>query len=127
MLYGPTPVADFRQVVAVFRHVEAMALYGFGVPLARLLYLWCEPLYPRDCIESQLVAVDVVEHAHVERRGCRAFLFVAAHVNVVVIVPAIGEPVDAPGIAVKSKDNRNVRRENAIEVFVGKPVRMLGG
>src|SRR5260370_37123171 len=115
MLCRPTPVANFRQIVAVFGYVEAMALYGFGVPLARVLYLWREPRYARDCIEGQLVAVDVVEHAHVKRRGCGAFLLVAAHVNVVVIVPPVGEPVNEPRIAVKREDYGNLGRKDSIE------------
>ena len=70
-------------------------------------------------------AVEVVEHRHVERRRRRAFLLVAAHVQVVVAVAAIGEAMDQPRIAVKREQDRLVRGEDGVELLVGEPVRML--
>ena len=59
-------------------------------------------------IQRQLEAVDVVEHAHIEGSRCGAFLLVSAHVNVVVIMPPVSEPVNQPRIAVERKHNRHV-------------------
>ena len=75
----------------------------------------------------KLEAVDVVEHAHVEGRGCRALFLVAAHVDVVVVVPPVSEPVNQPRIAVEGKDNGYADGKMRIELFVWQAVRMLGG
>ena len=57
----------------------------------------------------------------------RDSLFVAAHVDVVVIVPAICEPVDDPGVAVEGKDHGHSDGKQVVELFIGKAMRMLGG
>ena len=64
-------------------------------------------------------------HHHVERSRGRAFLLVAAHVQIGVPGPAIGQPVDQPRIAVEGEDDRAVGREEAVEVAVAQAVRML--
>ena len=69
--------------------------------------------------------IEVVDHAHVERRGRRSLFFVAAHMNVVVAGPPIGQAMDEPGIAVKGEDDRLVDGEERVEVTIGKAVRML--
>ena len=42
---------------------------------------------PVDDIDRQIEAVEPVHHGHVERRRRRAFLDIAAHVDVVVVGP----------------------------------------
>ena len=64
-------------------------------------------------------------HAHVERRGGGAFLLVAAHVEIAVAGPPVGQPVNQPRIAVEREDDRLVRREQGVEVPVREAVRML--
>ena len=54
------------------------------------------------------------------------FFLVAPHVHVRVPLEAVGELVDQPGIAVEVEDNRLVRGEQAVELAVGRSVRMLG-
>jgi hypothetical protein len=71
----------------------------------------------------QMEAVEVVHHHHVEGGRGRAFLLVAAHMEIVVIGAAIGEPVDQPGIAVVGEDDRLVRGEERVEIRVAQPVR----
>ena len=70
-------------------------------------------------------AVNVVEHAHVERRRRRAFFLVAAHVQVLVIRPPIRQPMNQPRVAVEGEDDRLVLREQRIEVSIRQAVRML--
>jgi len=74
--------------------------------------------YPVDDVGDQMEAIEIVHHRHVERRRGRSFFLVAAHVQVLVIGPPVGEPVDQPRIAVESEDDRLVRREESIEVLV---------
>src|ERR1017187_1242445 len=102
----PAPILDFGQVVAVFCYIQMVALDGFGVPLLRVIGFRSQARYTPEGIESELVAVDVVEYAHVERRGGGAFFLVAAHVNVVVVVTPVSETVNEPWIAVEGEDDR---------------------
>src|SRR3984893_11940377 len=74
-----------------------------------------------DHVADEMEAVEVVAHDHIERRGRRPLLLVAANVDVAVV----GAPVDQPGIAVMGKDDRLVGREQRIEIVVGNTVRML--
>ena len=52
-------------------------------------------------------------------------LLVAAHVQVGVIGPAVGELMNQPRVAVKIENDRLVEREQAVEIAVAKAVRML--
>ena len=122
----PSPVANFRQVFAVFCYIQTVALNGLGVPLPGVLYLRSKARDARDGVERQLEAVNIVEHAHVEGRGRCALFLVAAHVKVIVVVTPVGEPVNEPRIAVKCKDGGRIRWKDAIELLVGQPVRMFG-
>ena len=61
-----------------------------------------------DYVADQMETVEVVDHAHVERRRRRSLFLVAAHMNVVVAGPPIGQAMDEPRIAVKSEDDRLV-------------------
>ena len=65
------------------------------------------PGHAVDDVDDEVEPVEVVEHDHVERRGGRALLLVAAHVQVVVVVPPIGEPMDEPRVAVVREDDRS--------------------
>ena len=64
-------------------------------------------------------------HAHIEWRGRRPLFLVAAHMNVVVAGPPVGQAMDEPRIAVKGEDDRLVDGEKGVEVAVGKAMRML--
>ena len=67
-----------------------------------------------DDIIDQVEPVEVVEDDHVERRRGRAFLLVAADVNIVVIGAPVREAMDQPGVAVKREDHRLVPREQVV-------------
>ena len=80
---------------------------------------------PVDHVDGEMEAIEVVERHHVERRRRRAFLLVAAHVDVVVVRAAVGQAVDQPGIAVVGEDDRTVDGEQGVELAVRHAVRML--
>ena len=80
---------------------------------------------PVDHVDDQVVAVEVVEHHHVERRGGRAVLLEPVHVQAVVVAAPVGEPVDQPRVAVEGEDHRPVLGEEGVELAVGQPVRVL--
>ena len=71
-----------------------------------------------DGVDSEGVAVDVIEHDHVERRRRRALLFVATDVQVVVVVPPVGQPMNQPRVAVIGEDHRLVGGEERVELVV---------
>src|SRR5665213_685723 len=70
---APTPVADLRHVVAVLADIELVTLHHGPIPVARLLHLIGESRNAPDSVKGQLVAVEIVEHDHVERRGSGPF------------------------------------------------------
>ena len=74
--------------------------------MACLTYAACDPSlrHAIDDVLHEMKAIQVVQHHHVERRGRRAFLLVAAHVQVLVIRAAIGQSVNQPA------DSRETRR-----------------
>ena len=80
---------------------------------------------PVDDIDDQMEAVQIVEHHHVE--GCRrgAAFLEAAHVQVLVIGAAIGEPVDQPRIAVVGEDDGPVAGEERVELAVRQAMRVF--
>ena len=94
-------------------------LLGIGGPRAK-------PRQPVDHGAHQVEAVKLVQHAHVERRRGRALLLVAAHMDIAVPMPTVGQAMDEPRIAVKGEDDRLVRGEQRIEIPVREPVRVLG-
>jgi len=74
----------------MFANVKLVPLHRAPVAVYRCLLLLAEPRYPADGVERELVAVEVIQYDHVKggRRG--AFLFVSAHVKIVMVVSAIG-------------------------------------
>jgi len=49
---------------------------------------------PVDDVLHEMEPVEIVHHHHVERRARCPFLFVAAHVQVLVVCPSVREPMD---------------------------------
>src|SRR5712664_1770721 len=86
-----------------------------------------EPGHAVDHVHDQVEPIEVVEHHHVEGRGRGALLFVAAHVQLVVVAAAVGQPEDQPGVAGEGHDHRPVHGEYGVELEVVEPVRVLGG
>ena len=69
-----------------------------------------EARHPVDRVDRQAETVGLVLDGQFQRRVDVALLLVAAHVDVVLAGPAVGEPVDQPRIGVEVEDDRLVRR-----------------
>src|SRR5450759_979017 len=125
-LVRPGPVADFGGVLALGAGVGP----GFGaLVLHQLAYVTGPRGEARDSVDGgdhQMEAVQVVEHDHVERGGGRALFLVAADVDVVVAIAAVGQAMDEPRVAVIGEDDRLVRGEERVELLVRHAVRMFG-
>ena len=78
-----------------------------------------------DDIHGQAEAVDLVLDRQFQRRIDVAFFLVASHVQVCVVLAAIGEPVDQPGIAVEIEDDRLAGGEQAVEIPIAQAMGMF--
>ena len=72
----------------------------------------------------QMEPVQVVLHPHVKGRRDRALFLVAPDVQVAV-GPAVGQPVDQPGVAMEAKDDVLVFGEKRIVIRITQSVRVL--
>src|SRR5580692_8746991 len=124
-LRSPAPVADFRHVIAVFADIELVAFHHRPITRRRLLHLAAEPGNPPDGVQCELVAVEIVQHDHVERSGGGSLLLVAAHMDIVVVVPVVGQLVDDRRIAVIGENHRLVGGEQLVEILIFQTVRVF--
>ena len=56
-----------------------------------------------DHVHHQTEPVEIVHHRHVERRGGGTFLLIPAHMQILVIRPAIGQAMNQPRVAMKGE------------------------
>ena len=91
---APLPIADFGHVLAVFVDVifmieefVAQGLLGIGGARAKA---W----HAIDHVTHQMETIKVIQHDHIEGRGRGALFFIAAHVQVVMILAPVGESVN---------------------------------
>ena len=124
---GPAPIPDRRHVLSVSPDIEPVFGQGVGHPLLEIGASSSQLRQPVDGIARQMKPIEVVQHGHVEGRRDRAFLFVSAHVQIAVIRPAVGQPMNQKRVAVIRKDDGLVAREQEIEIRVAQPVWMFGG
>jgi len=77
-----------------------------------------------DDILHQVEAIQVVLHPNV--KGCcdRALFYISPHMQIAV-GPAVGQPVDQPGVPVKPKNDVFVFREERVVILLGQPVWVL--
>src|SRR3984893_13495754 len=122
----PAPVADLRHVIAMLADIELVTLHGRPVTRRRLLHLIAEPWNSLDGVQRELVAVEIVQHDHVEGGRSGALLLVTAHMNIVMIVPPVGQLVNHRGIAMKSEDHRLVCREQFVKILIFQTMGMFG-
>ena len=88
-----------QDVVAVLRELLRDALAQVRHPCAQA----------GDVVEDgldQVESIQIIQHGHVEGRGCRALLLVTADMQVCVPVPAIGQAMDQPRVAVEREYDR---------------------
>src|ERR1039457_1105187 len=112
------PVTDLRHIVAMLADIELMTLHGSPVALRRLLHLGAEPRNSLYGIECELVAVEIVQRHHVERGCGGALLLITAHMEIVMVVPAVCELMNHGGIAMEGEDHRLIGREQFVEILV---------
>src|SRR5579875_532781 len=101
----PGPFADLGRVLPVVAGVLAAAQPAVCHLLAQPPRPRREPGCAVDHVHHEVEAVEVVHHDHVEGRGGRAFLLVAADVDRVVRPPTVGQAMDEPRIAVVGEDD----------------------
>src|SRR6478735_2266477 len=123
---GPCPVGYLGGVLALLAGVGTGLDALVDHELADVAGRGGQAGHPVDHVHDQVVAVQVVQHDHVEGRGGGALLHVAADVEVVVPVPAVGQPVDERRVAVVGEDHRLIGGEQGVELGVGHAVRVLG-
>jgi hypothetical protein len=94
-------------------------------PLFDMSARWVQARNAVDYVNRQVAAIDLVEDGEFERCVDAAFFFISTHVNVVVILTALGKLVDERGIGMEVEDYRLIRGEKRVEVAVGKSVRVF--
>src|SRR5271166_4797059 len=93
-----------------------------------LLGMATDVLQPRDAVDginSQTETVNLVVDRQLHWCIDVALLFIAAHVHVVVVMPAISQAVNQPRVSVEIEDDRFIAGEKRVEVRVCQTVRML--
>jgi len=90
----PFPVPDLGHVFAVDRDILFMLYQLVVKPFLDSARCGMEFFNAVDNVVNEIETIDLVHDRHVERGSSRAFLFVASHVKVPVIGPAVYEPVD---------------------------------
>src|SRR5579875_191411 len=90
----PAPVTNLWHIVAVLADIEPVALHRCPGAGGFLFNLAAEPRDTQNGVQSELIAVKIIEDDHVEGGcGC-ALLFIAAHMNIVMIVPPVSQLVN---------------------------------
>ena len=124
-LLPPPPAGDLGHIVAVpgdellvVDELVADRLLGVGGPRPELRHAV-------DHVAHQVEAIEIVQHAHVERRRGGALFLVAAHMDVVVARAPVGQPVNEPRVAMEGEDDRLVGREQRVEIVIRETVRVL--
>lgn len=117
-LVDPSPIADLGHILAVRANVSPV-LKQFAVH--RLLQSDADALQLRHPVKHamhEMVAIETVQHGHVEGCRRRAFLVVTTHVNVAVICPAVGETMDRPRVTMVSENHRPVGGKERVKLLV---------
>lgn len=115
------------QIFAVLGDVQFVALNACPVTRGGPLHFADQAGSAPHRVERQLVAIQVVEHHHIEWRGGGAFFLEAAHMDIGVVVAAVGEFVNQRRVAMKGEEDRAVGGEQGVEVAVVQAVRVFRG
>src|SRR5437764_511131 len=100
----PRPIAHLGHVLAEF--VRVLDVSGARVDhlLTDRRNAGSEPGHTIDHVHDKVEAIHVVEHNHVKRRRDGSFFLVAAHMQVIMTVAAVGEAVDQRRVTVIGED-----------------------
>src|SRR6202043_3332366 len=102
---GPFPVLPLRQIVAVLARITFMLDQFVS---NELLEMGAGPLQFWHSIHhcaGKMKTVQLIHYGHIERSRRSALFLVAVHMEIVVTTPAIGKPMDKPGISVIGEDH----------------------
>src|ERR1700730_5852594 len=124
-LMRPFPIANLGLIDAIGEGVvEALA----NLVLQPILDVSAGDLQPGhaiDRVDGEVETVGLILNCQLERSADASDFLVAAHVQVDVIGPAVGQLVNQRRVAVKIKNDWLVDREQAVKVAVGKTMRMF--
>ena len=115
---APAPVFDLWHVFAVLDDVLLVINQFVAHDLQCVCSDRCDLRYSLDDVHHQMKTIQVIEHAHIERRRSGSFLFITSHMQVFMIRAPVNQPMNQPGIAVKYEYNRFVRREQIVKLSV---------
>ena len=82
--------------------------------------------HPVNRVDGQAKTVGLIADGKLQRRVDVALFLVAAHVDIVLAGPAVGEAMDQPRVSVEVEDHGLVRGENSLELTVCQTVRVFG-
>src|SRR4029453_14117835 len=82
--------------------------------------------HPVNGIDGQSEAVGLIADGELQRRVDVALLFVAAHMDIVLTRPAVGEAMDEPGVSMEVEDHGFIRGENGFELTICQTVWVFG-
>ena len=106
MLKGPFPIRDLWRIYTELVGMlftrdllveQSLAHAGAGDT---------ETGHPVDGVDGQAEAIGLIADGEFQRRVDVTLLLVAAHVNIVLAWPTVGEAMDQPRVTVKVKDHR---------------------
>src|SRR5580700_845701 len=107
----PAPIAYLRQVVADAADIRRMFDELIADELLDVRRTILKLGKSIDHVVGEMETVDLVAHRHIEWRRRRTLLFISAHVEVCMIRPPIGEPVDERRITMVGEYDRHALRE----------------
>ena len=124
-LIWPLPFHDFRFVDAVFVGVAAAGYLLVFELILGVSTRHFEFGHAIDNVDRNTEAVNLVANRQLKRCVDASLLFVTAHVQIVVVVAAVSQTMDHPGIGMEIEDDRLIEREQAVKVAIGQTVWML--
>src|ERR1700733_1134382 len=124
-LVRPDPPLDFGHVLAMLADVSRMLKQLVTELLLDVRRAHGQPGNAVDGVDRQMVAVEPVEHDHIEWGRSGALLLEAMNMHLGMIGAVISQAMNQIRIAVIGKDHRPVAREHAVELAVADAVRML--
>src|SRR6266403_998366 len=121
----PLPVLHLRHIVTVLARVM-FVLHQFVSQ--DLLEVGTDALQFRNAVHyitCQVKAIQVIHDGHIERSGGSALFFIAAHMEIVLTMSAIAQPMNEPRMTVIGEDHRFVGSEHGIKFGIRESVGMF--
>src|SRR5205823_2267692 len=113
---GPFPIPDFRHIFAVLIDIRPVLDQLVPQALLNVPRDVAETLNPVEHITREMKPVKLIEHRHIERCRGSAFFLVSPDMEIVVVSPAVCQPVNQPRIPVEREYNGYRGREDRVEI-----------